>query len=187
MNYALYAALWVFKRGPIGLGIFALLILALGFLGQKLDNERQARHAVALETGPPAPVRIDTLTADNRPAQDTAVVLQAQLLSDDAYDLWYEGQIGMDFVVMFPLVGAKDTNSDTVLGVAIFQAEDDSWATLSEQRAEDWTVTQGALGPVMNLNGELDDMGKWNDLIDDAFYDQGLNMPEKPHRDLALR
>lgn len=180
MAQLLHVFFWILRLGPIGLGGLAAAIMGIGYYLQVLDNERTANDALAHAAGMPDMVQL----ADARAAQDRSVIgevnVQAQLAWEYSYDLWYEENIRTDYVVMFPIIASGASNLDEVLGVAILQAEDDSFTTLSAETVEDWFVAEAKFGPVLNLNGELDDMGKWEGLIEESFYDLGLTMPADP-------
>ncbi|MCF2871066.1 hypothetical protein L0664_08305 [Octadecabacter sp. G9-8] len=168
------------QLGPMALGAIAAAILGAGFYLQVLDNERTAQQVQALRAGQPAVVDL----TDARTAEALSVIgevnAQAQLAWDYSYDLWYEESLGVDYVVMFPLLAPNSSSLNEVIGVALFEADDDSFTTLSPEMVDAWFVSDGVHGPVMNLNGELDKMGKWQDLVEDSFYDEGLQMPADP-------
>ena len=167
------------RLGPLALGLIAVAIMVVGYFLQVKQNETHALNAQILAAGAPAPINL--VDAVGLTALDTdEVVIQAQLAWDYSYDFWFEERLGTDYVVMFPLVAAKDNGVDEILGVAILQAEDDSFTTLSPEMVKEWLVTEGNIGPVMNLNGELGGMGKWDGLIEEAFWDMDLTMPDNP-------
>lgn len=164
--------------GPIALGVIASAILVLGYFLQVNANERAAFNALALQNGPPAVVQLAEGIEPTNGARE--VVVQAELLWDHSYDLWFEDDFGIDYVVMFPLVAAGSTNTDDVLGVAMFKTENDQFALPSSQILDEWYVRDGKFGPVMNLNGRLGSLGQWDDLTAESFVDEGLTLPDDP-------
>lgn len=178
--------------GPIALGLIASAVMALGYFLQVNANERAAFNALALQNGPPAMVQLSEGIEPTNDARE--VVVQAELLWEHSYDLWLEDDFGTDYVVMFPLVVAGSSNTNNVLGVAMFKSEDDQYALPSAQILDEWYVRDGKFGPVMNLNGRLGSLGQWDDLTAESFVDEGLAMPESPvviwpyieERDIAL-
>lgn len=176
----LYLISGFFRLGPLGLGMIAAMIMGAGYYLQVLENQRMARDAQALAAGMPEVVDVrDARGAAALSAVDE-VNAQTQLAWDYSYDLWYEENLGADFTVMFPILAPDASSMNDVIGVAMFQAEDESFETLGPEMVKAWFVGEADYGPVMNLNGELDGMGKWQGLVEDSFYDLGLTMPADP-------
>ncbi|AKS47310.1 hypothetical protein SAMN05444287_3049 [Octadecabacter temperatus] len=179
-TFALAAGFWLLRRGPVGLGIAASLVLASGILLQLRVNQIDAKNAAALAAGPPAIIEIANATPSSGANGVNEVVLQSELVWEMTYDLWYEESSRTDYVAMFPLVAAGSINTKEILGYALFQAKDDSFETLTPETVKAWLVDEGALGPVLNLNGALRGAGKWQDHVEDAFVQEGIAMPANP-------
>ncbi|WP_375281529.1 hypothetical protein [Pseudooctadecabacter sp.] len=166
------------RLGPVALGIVSLLIFVGAYFLQVEMNKRQVEKLRALDAGAPAAVQVQSFD----PARDVTLVreavIEAQLLWNYSYDLWYEKEWSTDYVVMFPIVAANQTDPNRVLGFAMLKAEDGNFSTFTPEQVDDLLIDEGMLGPVMTLNGEVRGLGQWEGLVEESMFDMGLKMPE---------
>ena len=166
------------RLGPIALGIVSLLIFIGAYFLQVEINKSETAKLRAMDAGAPAAVQVQSFDPDRDVSPVREAVIEAQLLWNYSYDLWYAKEWSTDYVVMFPIVAATQTDPNTVLGFAMLKAEDGNFSTFTPEQVEERLIDDGLLGPVMTLNGEVRGLGQWEELVEDSMVDMGLTMPQ---------
>lgn len=178
---ALFNLLYKFLRlGPLALSLIAVAVLGLGFYVQIEQNGYDARKAAALAAGPPAVVGISKLNLESDVTVMDEVVVQAQPVLDFAYRLTLDRGGSDDHVFMVPLVSPTATLETAIVGIAYFPADTADFANITTELLMTGVTGFGDVGPVTTYNGEISGMGKWDDLTEEAFFDEGLSIPYSP-------
>ena len=168
------------RLGPLGLGVIAIAILAGGYFLQVEMNKTAAAEARALAAGPPKPVDIARFDRDRDMSSVREVMVQAQPVLDFAYRLTIEQKGTDDHVFMVPLVAADAISETDILGIAYFTSPNEDFDNITPELLMRGMSSFGTVGPVITYNGKLRSMGSWDDLTEEAFFDEGLAMPANP-------
>lgn len=165
-----------FRLGPLALCLIAAAILGLGYYMQLGENDFNARKAAALAAGPPAAFDIAGFDRDRDVGSMDEVVVRAQPVLANAYRLTYTDNGSTDYAYMVPLVAANAKYDNIVMGVAFFSSKEFSFDDISQDMFSNGVSGFGNFGPIAEFNGEMRSLGRWQDLTDEAFADQGLTM-----------
>ena len=175
-----YIIMWFVRLGPIGLGVFASVILGLGIYIETSHANLEAAKAAALINGPPAAVDVAKFDEDLHETAANEVMVQAQPVFTNAYRFTLWGDTSDQHVYMVPLVSATSSDPKAIVGIAYFQSYSEDFDNITEELMMRGLVDFGKFAPVINYNGELDGMGDWDEMTRDAFTDKGLTMPANP-------
>ncbi len=168
------------RLGPLGLGLIAVAILVGGYFLQVEMNKSAAKDAVALAEGPPDTVDIADFDKSRDMSDIREVMVQAQPVLDFAYRLTIERKGTDDHVFMVPLVAADGHSETDILGIAYFTSPNEDFDNITPDLLMRGMSGFGTVGPVITYNGKLRSMGSWDDLTEEAFFDEGLVMPSNP-------
>ena len=165
------------RLGPVGLSIVAILVLVGGYFLQVEMDKSAAADARALAAGPPKAVDIANFDRDRDMSPVREVVVEAQPVLDYAYRLTIEKRGADDHVFMVPLVAAGSSSETDIVGIAYFTSPNEDFDNITPELLLRGMSEFGDVGPVIAYNGRLRSMGAWDDLTEEAFFDQGLVMP----------
>lgn len=178
MHYVLGFVISLLKRGPLTLGAVAVAILGAGFYLQIGENERTAARLAAIEAGPPPVVEITKFDEDRDMTGQREVVVRAQPVIEHAYRLTYSENSGDDYAFMVPLLGTNATNSKVVFGIAFYHSRDFTFDDITPDLMLNGVTDFGDYGPIVDYNGRVSSLGKWQDMTDEAFIEQGLTLDD---------
>lgn len=168
---------WVVSRGPIGLAIVAALFLGGGYWLQQEQDKREALKAQALLDGPPAAVAINTYDPAQHQTELREVTLRAQPSNEYAYRLTIQNDGADDLAYMVPLVAPDSVSERKVIGVALYSGGGFTFDDIDAELLLSGAVDFGAVGPIVDYNGEATSLGSFRELTEEAFEDEGLVMP----------
>lgn len=168
------------RLGPLGLGVIALAVLALGFYLQIGEYTRDVQRAAALAAGAPAAVDIVKFDRDRDMTDLREVVVRAQPIMDVAYRLTLTKDSGNDHVFMIPLVSEHSNSETAIVGIAYFDSRTDDFDNITPELLMTGMVGFGGVAPLIEYNGRLGSMGQWDDLTEESFFDEGLTLPQNP-------
>lgn len=176
MQYILGALIWIIRRGPIGLGVLAVVLLGLGYYLQIGQNERNAQKLAAIEAGPPAVVDITKFDADRDVTDVKEVVVRAQAVMEDAYRLTLEKDGTDDFAFMVPLVSPTAASDRVLFGIALFTSSQFTEDDLTPELMTTGIVGFGDYGPIVEYNGRVSSLGQWDELVTESLQIEGLTL-----------
>lgn len=176
MHYILGFFFWFLMRGPLTLGAAAIAILGAGFYLQIGQNERNAERVAAIAAGPPKAFNISQYDADRDMTDQREVVVRAQASMSNRYRLTYSENTGDDYAYMVPLLATTAQSEQIVMGIALYTARDFTFDDLTPELMLDGAVGFGDVGPILEINGRVQSLGKWQDMTDEAFDEKGLTL-----------
>ena len=176
MHYLLGFFFWFLTRGPLTIGAVAIAILGLGFYLQVGQNERNVERAAAIAAGPPPVFDIASYDADRDMTDQREVVVRAQASMSNRYRLTYSEDWGDDYAYMVPLLSTNATNEKIIFGVALYTSSDFTFDDITPDLMLNGAVGFGEIGPIMEINGRVQSLGKWQDMTDEAFAEKGMTL-----------
>lgn len=170
MQYILAGLIRFILSGPMALFAGAVAVLALGYFLQLSENERELRKAAALAAGPPAVVDIEEYDRATDRTDMGEVNLRAQLDFSMDYQLTLEGSSSTDRALMVPLM---EVETGEPVGVALFTTGNFQFEDMEPMALLAKSQGFGEVGPILSLNGETGALGKWDEIVEDSFREQG--------------
>lgn len=164
------------RLGPIALGLIAAAVFAGGFALQVQQNGVLARYDAALAAGRPAPVDIQSFDAGRHTNPVDEAHLRAQILTDAGYELTLTEGSRDQKAFMMPLL-ATDSTAPEVIGVALWTSPNFDFDYITDARLAAKADSMGTFGFVSRFNGRVADLGKWDEIVNDALREEGLALP----------
>lgn len=170
MQYILAGLIRFLMSGPLALFGGAAAVLAVGYFLQVSENEREVRKAAALAAGPPPVVNIEDYDRATDRTDMGEVNLRAQLDFSMDYQLTLEGSSSTDRALMVPLMEAE---TGEPVGVALYTGRNFQFEDMEPMALLAKSQGFGEVGPILHLNGETGPLGKWDEIVEDSFREQG--------------
>ena len=181
MYQLLNGIVWLFTRGPLGSFLIAAALIGFGYQQYMAAESTNEARAAALAEGPPPVVDIDTYIPARNDGHLGEVNVRAQLDLTWDYQLTLTTNSGNHYAYMVPLVEVKpDAARPAVLGYLLWNDSDFTFDQFDPMTFLINAEGFGTVGPILTLNGLRDTPGQFDDMIADAFAENGRVLPPEP-------